>query len=153
MGPSGARTASRCSGFRSSSLTDNMVMRNLLAKRQPGGESKIPASTRGEKTSREKVSTDFCGDLRTARQILSQSAGDGFAVASGAKIVDLGCAPGGWLAILARAATAGGRVVGVDLAACRNVPAGAITIVGDILDASIAARAANELGSVADLVT
>ncbi len=74
-------------------------------------------------------------------------------VPSGAKIVDLGCAPGGWLAILARVATAGGRVVGVDLAACRNVPAGAITIVGDILDAAVAARAANELGGAADLVT
>ena len=70
-----------------------------------------------------------------------------------ARIVDLGCAPGGWLAILARTVGAGGRVVGVDLAPVRNPPAGAITIVGDILDASVAARVANELGGRADLVT
>jgi 23S rRNA (uridine2552-2'-O)-methyltransferase len=74
-------------------------------------------------------------------------------VPSGAKIADLGCAPGGWLAILVDAAKTGGRVVGVDLAECRNAPAGTITIVGDILDASVAARAANELGGGADLVT
>ncbi|MDO8430803.1 MAG: RlmE family RNA methyltransferase [Candidatus Binatus sp.] len=71
----------------------------------------------------------------------------------GARIVDLGCAPGGWLAILARAVGTGGRVVGVDLAPCRNVSAGAIAIVGDILNESIAARVANELGGGADLVT
>ena len=74
-------------------------------------------------------------------------------VPAGAKIADLGCAPGGWLAILARAAGQSGRVVGVDLVECRNVPAGAITIAGDLLDAKIAERAANELGGAADLVT
>jgi len=74
-------------------------------------------------------------------------------VPRGAKIADLGCAPGGWLAILVRAAGAGGRVVGVDLAECRNVPAGAIAIAGDILDASVATCAADELGGSADLVT
>lgn len=70
-----------------------------------------------------------------------------------AKVVDLGCAPGGWLAILAPAIGPGGRVVGVDLAQVKNPPAGAITIVGDILDASVMARVANELGGRADLVT
>jgi len=70
-----------------------------------------------------------------------------------AKIVDLGCAPGGWLAILAQALGPSGRVVGVDLAQVKNPPAGAITIVGDILDASVAARAAHELGGRANLVT
>jgi 23S rRNA (uridine2552-2'-O)-methyltransferase len=74
-------------------------------------------------------------------------------VPAGAKIADLGCAPGGWLAILVRAAGNGGRVVGVDVVECRNVPAGAITITGDMLDAPVAARAANELGGAADLVT
>jgi 23S rRNA (uridine2552-2'-O)-methyltransferase len=74
-------------------------------------------------------------------------------VPAGAKIADLGCAPGGWLAILVRAAGNGGRVVGVDLAECRNVPAGAITIVGDMLDSTVVAWAANELGGSADLVT
>ena len=70
-----------------------------------------------------------------------------------AKIVDLGCAPGGWLAILAQNVGSGGRVVGVDLAPVKNPPAGAITIAGDILDASVAARVANELGGRANLVT
>jgi 23S rRNA (uridine2552-2'-O)-methyltransferase len=72
---------------------------------------------------------------------------------SGARIVDLGCAPGGWLAILVAAAGVGGRVVGVDLAQVKNPPAGAIAIVGDILDAAVTARVQNELGGRADLVT
>jgi 23S rRNA (uridine2552-2'-O)-methyltransferase len=70
-----------------------------------------------------------------------------------AKVVDLGCAPGGWLAILAKSVGQGGRVVGVDLAPVKSPPAGVITIVGDILEASVAARAANELGGRANLVT
>ena len=74
-------------------------------------------------------------------------------VPKNAKVVDLGCAPGGWLAILAQAVGPGGRVVGVDLAPVKNPPAGAITIAGDILDASVAARAAHELGGRANLVT
>ncbi|HSU90874.1 MAG TPA: RlmE family RNA methyltransferase [Sporolactobacillaceae bacterium] len=74
-------------------------------------------------------------------------------VPKAAKIVDLGCAPGGWLAILVQAAGPGGRVLGVDLAAVKNPPAGAITIAGDILDAVVAARAASELGGPANLVT
>ena len=72
---------------------------------------------------------------------------------SGARIVDLGCAPGGWLAILVAAAGADGRVVGVDLAQVKNPPAGAIAIVGDILDAAVTARVQNALGGRADLVT
>jgi 23S rRNA (uridine2552-2'-O)-methyltransferase len=74
-------------------------------------------------------------------------------VANGARVVDLGCAPGGWLAILVAAAGASGRVVGVDLAPVKNPPAGAIAIVGDILDESVAARVHTELGGRADLVT
>jgi len=72
---------------------------------------------------------------------------------SGARVVDLGCAPGGWLAILVAAAGAGGRVVGVDLAPVKNPPAGAIAIVGDILDDAVTARVQHELGGRADLVT
>jgi 23S rRNA (uridine2552-2'-O)-methyltransferase len=74
-------------------------------------------------------------------------------VAKSAKIVDLGCAPGGWLAILAKTIGSTGRVVGVDLDEIKSPPAGVITIAGDILDPSVAARAANELGGRADLVT
>jgi len=74
-------------------------------------------------------------------------------VPKAARIVDLGCAPGGWLAILVQAAGPGSRVVGVDIAPVKNPPAGAITIAGDILDASVAARASSELGGRANLVT
>jgi len=74
-------------------------------------------------------------------------------VPKAARIVDLGCAPGGWLAILVQAVGSGGRVVGVDLAPVKNPPAGAITIAGDILDASVAKRVASELGGRANLVT
>jgi 23S rRNA (uridine2552-2'-O)-methyltransferase len=74
-------------------------------------------------------------------------------IGRGARIVDLGCAPGGWLAILVAAAGASGRVVGVDLAGVKNPPAGAITIAGDILDPAVAARVHRELGALADLVT
>jgi len=78
-------------------------------------------------------------------------------VPKAARIVDLGCAPGGWLAILVQAVGADGRVVGrvvgVDLAPVKNPPPGAITIVGDILDASVAAGVASELGGRANLVT
>ena len=73
----------------------------------------------------------------------------------GAKIIDLGCAPGGWLKILARAAGPHGTVVGVDLAECQ-VPGqapGVITIVGDIRDPAIAAAIAEKLGGAADLIT
>ena len=69
----------------------------------------------------------------------------------GAKIIDLGCAPGGWLKILVRAAGPHGTVVGVDLAECR-MP-GVITIAGDIRDAAVAAAVAEQLGGLADLIT
>jgi 23S rRNA (uridine2552-2'-O)-methyltransferase len=74
-------------------------------------------------------------------------------VGKGSRVVDLGCAPGGWLAILVAAAGQNGRVVGVDLAQVKNPPAGAIAIAGDILDPAVAARVQNELGGRVDLVT
>jgi 23S rRNA (uridine2552-2'-O)-methyltransferase len=74
-------------------------------------------------------------------------------VGRGARVVDLGCAPGGWLAILVAAAGANGRVVGVDLAQVKNPPPGAVTIVGDMLDPDVTARIQHELGGPADLVT
>jgi 23S rRNA (uridine2552-2'-O)-methyltransferase len=70
-----------------------------------------------------------------------------------ARIADLGCAPGGWLVILARAVGPAGRVVGVDLARCPNPPPPAVTIVGDITDAETVERAFGALGGPADLVT
>jgi 23S rRNA (uridine2552-2'-O)-methyltransferase len=74
-------------------------------------------------------------------------------VRRGARIVDLGCAPGGWLVILARAVGPAGRVVGVDRARCTNPPPPAVTIVGDITDAETLERAIAALGGPAELVT
>ena len=73
----------------------------------------------------------------------------------GSRIVDLGCAPGGWLEILLRATGPHGTVVGVDLVECQ-VPGqapGVITIAGDILDPAVAAAVAEQLGGPADLIT
>jgi 23S rRNA (uridine2552-2'-O)-methyltransferase len=70
-----------------------------------------------------------------------------------ARILDLGCAPGGWLVILARAVGPKGRVVGVDLAHCANPPPPAVAIVGDITDPATGERAIAALGGPADLVT
>jgi 23S rRNA (uridine2552-2'-O)-methyltransferase len=74
-------------------------------------------------------------------------------VRKGARVVDLGCAPGGWLQILARAVGLDGLVVGVDLAEVKGAPHGVVTIAGDILDPAVSERVAKALGGKADLVT
>ena len=74
-------------------------------------------------------------------------------VREGARVIDLGCAPGGWLVILARAVGARGRVVGVDLAVCQSSPPNVVTIAGDVRDAAIRAAIAEKIGGPADLVT
>ncbi|HYB90189.1 MAG TPA: RlmE family RNA methyltransferase [Candidatus Binataceae bacterium] len=74
-------------------------------------------------------------------------------VRPGARIADLGCAPGGWLAILAKAAGPEGRVVGVDIVPVKNPPRGVAVIVGDIAEPSTVERVLGELGGPADLVT
>lgn len=71
----------------------------------------------------------------------------------GARVADLGCAPGGWLAILARAVGPNGRIVGVDLAACKVPAANVVTITGDLCDPTVRAEVAEKLGAAADLVT
>ncbi|HUO06364.1 MAG TPA: RlmE family RNA methyltransferase [Candidatus Binataceae bacterium] len=72
---------------------------------------------------------------------------------AGARVIDLGCAPGGWLAILAQAVGPTGRVVGIDLASCKNFGPVTISIAGDILDPEVLKRACDALGGRADLVT
>jgi len=74
-------------------------------------------------------------------------------VRRGARVLDLGCAPGGWLAILSRATGEAGRVVGVDLVACAQIAPNVMTIVGDILDAATHAAVLAALEGHADLVT
>lgn len=74
-------------------------------------------------------------------------------VTPGARVIDLGAAPGGWLKILAKAVGANGRVVGIDLVACRDVPAGVVTIIGDVRKPACADEALRALGGPADLIT
>ena len=71
----------------------------------------------------------------------------------GARVIDLGCAPGGWLVILARVVGARGRVVGVDLAVCQSSAPNVVTIAGDVRDAEIRATIAEKIGGPANLVT
>ncbi len=71
----------------------------------------------------------------------------------GARVLDLGCAPGGWLAILERAVGPRGRVVGIDLAPCRKFGPSVVTLVADIREPAIPALLREHLGGAADLVT
>ena len=68
-------------------------------------------------------------------------------------MLDLGCAPGGWLKILSDAVGAQGRVVGIDLAACGSIAPNVITIGGDLRDPAVAGVALERLGGSARLVT
>jgi 23S rRNA (uridine2552-2'-O)-methyltransferase len=75
-------------------------------------------------------------------------------LAPGRRVVDLGCAPGGWTQIAAdRVGSAAGRgkVVGVDLLATDPV-GGAILLIGDFRDPASAERIRDALGGPADLV-
>jgi len=73
-------------------------------------------------------------------------------IAPARRVVDLGCAPGGWAQVVAaRLAGRRGVVVGVDLAATDPI-LGATLIQGDFRDAETAAAVRVGLGGEADLV-
>jgi 23S rRNA (uridine2552-2'-O)-methyltransferase len=69
----------------------------------------------------------------------------------GARVVDLGAAPGGWSQVVAERAGADGRVVGVDLQAIEPLP-GAVFLQADMLDPEAAAQIEAALDGPADLV-
>jgi 23S rRNA (uridine2552-2'-O)-methyltransferase len=74
-------------------------------------------------------------------------------LARGARVVDLGCWPGGWLQIAARRVGPTGRVVGVDVKAAERVAAEHVEIVtGDLRDEAIVERVRAALGGPADVV-
>lgn len=73
-------------------------------------------------------------------------------VSKGARVVDLGCAPGGWLAVLAATAAADARIVGVDLVACATTSPKVATLTGDAADAAVRRAAFDLLGGPADLI-
>jgi 23S rRNA (uridine2552-2'-O)-methyltransferase len=75
-------------------------------------------------------------------------------LAPGRRIVDLGCAPGGWTQIAAQlvgAASGSGRVVGIDLLATDPI-GGATLLIGDFRDPFVAQRIRASLGGPADVV-
>src|SRR5215469_11139272 len=69
----------------------------------------------------------------------------------GARVVDLGCAPGGWTQVAVARAGAIGAVVGVDIAETAAI-AGAAILRADIGDPIVAAAIKAELGDLADVV-
>ena len=71
----------------------------------------------------------------------------------GGRVVDLGCAPGGWLQVAVKAVAAPdrGRAVGIDLLAAEPV-AGAEILALDFLDPSAPARLRAAIGGRAQLV-
>jgi 23S rRNA (uridine2552-2'-O)-methyltransferase len=72
----------------------------------------------------------------------------------GARVVDLGCWPGGWLQVAARAVGPEGRVVGVDLTALEPPLdiANVFAIQGDFTEAPVLERILAELGGPADVL-
>ena len=69
----------------------------------------------------------------------------------GARVVDLGCAPGGWSQVALELVGPGGMVVGIDLSATDSLP-GATLIRGDFRDDATVTAIRAALGGPADLV-
>ena len=69
----------------------------------------------------------------------------------GARVVDLGAAPGGWSQVAVERCGPGGLVVGIDLLAVDALP-GARFLEGDFLDEDAPARLEQALGGPADVV-
>ena len=69
----------------------------------------------------------------------------------GARVVDLGCAPGGWSQVAAERAGSSGVVVGVDLSETDSLP-DALLIRGDFRDAAVVGQIRAALGGPADVV-
>ena len=72
-------------------------------------------------------------------------------IGPGFHVADLGCAPGGWTQVAARAAGNRGMVVGVDLARVEEIP-GARLVRADVSDPSTADDILGILGRRADAV-
>ncbi|HKU49193.1 MAG TPA: RlmE family RNA methyltransferase [Nitrososphaera sp.] len=72
-------------------------------------------------------------------------------IKKGSGVVDLGCAPGGWLQIATKLVGSSGRVVGIDLKAVEPVM-GADILQGSIEDQEMKSRIAQMLGGKADVL-
>jgi 23S rRNA (uridine2552-2'-O)-methyltransferase len=69
----------------------------------------------------------------------------------GQRVVDLGCAPGGWTQVAVAQVGRHGIVVGIDLAATTPLP-GATVLSGDVRDPATPAAISEALGGLADIV-
>ncbi len=69
----------------------------------------------------------------------------------GAKVVDLGCAPGGWVQVVAERCGRAAKIVGIDLLEVEAI-SGAELLVGDFLDEDAPQRLKEALGGSADIV-
>ena len=72
-------------------------------------------------------------------------------IKKGSKVVDLGCAPGGWLQVVTKAVGQAGKVVGIDLKPVESV-AGATALKGSIEDVDMFEKIVGILGSKADVI-
>lgn len=71
----------------------------------------------------------------------------------GGRVIDLGCAPGGWLSILADTVGSKGRVLGIDLVPCAITASSVITLTADVGAPETRINITGILGSAADLIT
>jgi 23S rRNA (uridine2552-2'-O)-methyltransferase len=69
------------------------------------------------------------------------------------RVLDLGCAPGGWLAVMAPMVTGEGKLVGIDLAPCPPPSPKVAVLTGDVAEESTRRAALDLLGGRADLIT
>jgi 23S rRNA (uridine2552-2'-O)-methyltransferase len=69
----------------------------------------------------------------------------------GQRVVDLGCAPGGWTQVAVERVGRHGIVVGIDIAATTLLP-GATVLSGDVRDPASPAAICEALGGLADIV-
>ncbi|TLY08409.1 MAG: RlmE family RNA methyltransferase [Thaumarchaeota archaeon] len=72
-------------------------------------------------------------------------------IKKGSKVVDLGCAPGGWLQVVTKEVGQAGKVVGIDLKPVESV-AGATVLKGSIEDVDMFEKIAGILGGKADVI-
>jgi len=72
-------------------------------------------------------------------------------IKKGDKVVDLGCAPGGWLQVAVKEVRSSGNVIGMDLKPVTPV-AGAIILQGSIEDPNMLSKIAEILGCKTDVV-
>lgn len=72
----------------------------------------------------------------------------------GDRVVDLGCAPGGWLQLIAAEVGPKGRMVGVDLQKTESLPVPNVALIqGDITRPEVQDQVREGLGGAADTVT